>query len=146
MVTFLLKIRILTINGEDLRKIPTGHELNQVNVKMHFTEAKMKNSIWWEWDAIAELKKGHKVTSMVVMASQMMHHTHDYEWNLRETKMRNKETKNINGMEKWKEDGMKKLMMVGEKCHATWRVMCSKMIVLAATWELPKSLKIRHQT
>jgi len=47
--------------------------------------------------------------------------------------MRNKETKNINGMEKWKEDGMKKLMMVGEKCHATWRVMCSKMIVLAAT-------------
>ena len=30
MVTLLLKIRILTINGEDQRKIPTGHELNQV--------------------------------------------------------------------------------------------------------------------
>ena len=30
MVTFLLKIEILEIYGEDLRKIPTGHELNQV--------------------------------------------------------------------------------------------------------------------
>jgi len=30
MITLLLKIEILTINGEDLRKIPTGHELNQV--------------------------------------------------------------------------------------------------------------------
>ena len=30
MVTLLLKIRTLTINGEDLRKIPIGHELNQV--------------------------------------------------------------------------------------------------------------------
>ena len=49
-------------------------------------------------------------------------------------------------MEKWKENGMRKLMMVGEKCHATWRVMCSKMNVLAATSELPKSLKIRPQT
>jgi len=29
-VKLLLKIRILTINGEDVRKIPTGHELNQV--------------------------------------------------------------------------------------------------------------------
>ena len=27
----------------------------------------------------------------------------------------------------------RKLMMVGEKCHATWRVVCSKMSVLAAT-------------
>jgi len=32
-----------------------------------------------------------------------------------------------------KENGMRKLMMVGEKCYATWRVMCSKMSVLAAT-------------
>jgi len=30
MVTFLLNIEILTIKGEDLRKILTGHELNQV--------------------------------------------------------------------------------------------------------------------
>ena len=30
MVTLLLKIEILTIKGEDLRKIPTGHEHNQV--------------------------------------------------------------------------------------------------------------------
>jgi len=30
MVTLLLKIKILTINGKDLRKIPTGHEINQV--------------------------------------------------------------------------------------------------------------------
>jgi len=30
MVTLLLKIEILTIKGEDLRMIPTGHELNQV--------------------------------------------------------------------------------------------------------------------
>jgi len=44
-----------------------------------------------------------------------------------------KRQKNINRMEKWKENGMRKLMMVGEKCHATWRVMCSKMSVLAAT-------------
>jgi len=29
-VTLLLKIENLEINGEDLRKIPTGHELNQV--------------------------------------------------------------------------------------------------------------------
>jgi len=41
--------------------------------------------------------------------------------------------KNIKGMEKWKENGMRKLMMEGEKCHTTWRVMCSKMSVLAAT-------------
>jgi len=34
---------------------------------------------------------------------------------------------------KWKENGMRKLMIVGDKCHATWRVMCSKMSVLAAT-------------
>jgi len=34
---------------------------------------------------------------------------------------------------KWKENGMRKLMIVGEKCHATWKVMCSKMSVLAAT-------------
>ena len=27
---FYLRLRFLTINGEDLRKIPTGHELNQV--------------------------------------------------------------------------------------------------------------------
>jgi len=25
------------------------------------------------------IENGHKVTSIVVMASQMMHHTHDYE-------------------------------------------------------------------
>jgi len=49
-------------------------------------------------------------------------------------------------MEKWKENGMRKLMMVSEKCHATWGVMCFKMSVLAATLELPKSLKIRPQT
>jgi len=30
MVTLLLKIEILTIKGEDLRKNPTGQELNQV--------------------------------------------------------------------------------------------------------------------
>jgi len=30
MVTLLLKVEILTINGEDLRKIPIGHKLNQV--------------------------------------------------------------------------------------------------------------------
>jgi len=30
MVTLLLKIGILTSKGEDLRKIPTGHKLNQV--------------------------------------------------------------------------------------------------------------------
>jgi len=30
MVTLLLKVEILTIRGEDLRKIPTGHELNQL--------------------------------------------------------------------------------------------------------------------
>jgi len=82
---------------------------------------------------------------MVVMASQMMHHTHDYEWNPRTT-IKRKRGKNINGMEKWKENGMRKLMVVGEKCHATWRVICSKMSVLAATWEFSKSLKIRPQT
>jgi len=38
-----------------------------------------------------------------------------------------------NEMEKLKENGMRKLMMVGEKCHATWRVMCSKMNMLLAT-------------
>ena len=30
MVTLLLKVGILTINGENLRKIPIGHELKQV--------------------------------------------------------------------------------------------------------------------
>jgi len=29
MATLLLKVGILAINGEDLRKILTGHELNQ---------------------------------------------------------------------------------------------------------------------
>jgi len=49
-----------------------------------------------------------------------------------EQKIRTKR-QNINGMEKWKENEMRKLMVVGEKCHATWSVMCSKMTVLAAT-------------
>jgi len=48
-------------------------------------------------------------------------------------KEKKKRDKNINEMEKWKENGMRKLMMVGEKCHATWRVMCSKMSVLTTT-------------
>jgi len=39
MVTLLLKVEILTINGEDLRKIPTEHE---ESVKVHLTEANMK--------------------------------------------------------------------------------------------------------
>jgi len=43
--------------------------------------------------------------------------------------IKSKREKNINGMEKWKENGMRKLMDIGEKCHATWRVMCSKMCV-----------------
>jgi len=30
MMTLLLNIEILTIKGEDLRKIPIGHELNQM--------------------------------------------------------------------------------------------------------------------
>ena len=30
MMTLLLKIEIVSIKGDDLRKIPTGHELNQV--------------------------------------------------------------------------------------------------------------------
>jgi len=30
-------------------------------------------------------------------------------------------------------NGRRKLMMMGEKCHATWRVMFSKMSVLVAT-------------
>ena len=30
MVALLIKVEILKINGEDLRKIPTGHEHNQV--------------------------------------------------------------------------------------------------------------------
>jgi len=34
---------------------------------------------------------------------------------------------------KWKENGMRKLMIVGEKCHATWKVMCYKMSVWVAT-------------
>jgi len=62
------------------------------------------------------------------------------------TTIKRERDKKINGMEKWKENGMRKLMMVGEKCHATWSVMCSKMSVLGATWELPRSLKIRSQT
>jgi len=49
------------------------------------------------------------------------------------TIIKRKRDKNINGMEKWKENGMRKLMDVGEKCYATWRVMCSKMSVSAAT-------------
>jgi len=35
------------------------------------------------------IEKGTRLTSMVVMASQMMHHTHDYERNPRATKNRN---------------------------------------------------------
>jgi len=34
-----------------------------------------------------------------------------------EQQIRKLRDKNINGMEKWKENGMRKLMMVGEKCH-----------------------------
>jgi len=40
---------------------------------------------------------------MVDMVSQMMHHTHDYEWNPRATNKRTKRQKNIKGMEKWNE-------------------------------------------
>jgi len=49
------------------------------------------------------------------------------------TTIKRKREKNINEMEKWKENGMS----VGEKCHATWRVMCSKMNVCWAPLELP---------
>ena len=56
------------------------------------------------------------------MASQMMYHTHDYEWNPKTTNKRLRD-KNINGIEKQKENRMRKLMVVGEKCHATWRVV-----------------------
>jgi len=47
-----------------------------------------------------------------------------------EQQIRELKDKNINGMEKWKENGMRKLMMVDDKCHV---VMCSKMRVLVAT-------------
>jgi len=63
-----------------------------------------------------------------------------------EQQIRKLRDKNKNGMEKWKENGMIKLMMVGEKCHATWSVMCSKMSVLPSLESFPKPLKIRPQT
>jgi len=69
---------------------------------------------------------------MVVMASQMMHYTHNFELNPREINKRTKRRKH-----KWNGEmegnGMRKLMVVGEKIHATWRVAFSKMSVLAAT-------------
>ena len=40
-----------------------------------------------------KIEKGTRLTSMVIMAFQMMHHTHNNEWNQRATKKRNKETK-----------------------------------------------------
>jgi len=43
-----------------------------------------------------------------------------------------RETKRQTHKMKWR-NGMRKLMMVGEKCHTTWSVMCSKINVLAAT-------------
>jgi len=48
----------------------------------------------------------------------------------KEEKLRDKHIKWNGEMEG---NGMRKLMMVGEKCHATWRVMCFKMSVLVAT-------------
>jgi len=47
----------------------------------------------------------------------------------RETKRQTHKMEWRNG----KENGMRKLMMVGEKCHGTWRVMSSKMSVLFTT-------------
>jgi len=47
-------------------------------------------------------------------------------------KQQRKETKRQTHKMEWR-NGMRKLMMVGENCHATWRVTCFKMSVLAAT-------------
>jgi len=62
----------------------------------------------------------------------MMHHTHNYKLNLRASNKRTKRQKH-----KWngemEGDGMRKLMVVGEKSHATWRVAFSKMSMLAVT-------------
>ena len=40
-----------------------------------------------------------------------------------EQQIRELRDKNINGMEKMEGHGMRKLMVVGEKCHATWMVV-----------------------
>jgi len=48
-------------------------------VKVHFIEEKMKKQDMVKMRCNCRIENGHKVTSMVVMASQMMHHTHDYE-------------------------------------------------------------------
>ena len=51
------------------------------------------------------------------------------EQQIRETKRQTHKMEWRNG----KENGMRKLMMVSEKCHATCRVMCSKISVLGTT-------------
>ena len=88
---FYLRLVFLTINSEDLSKIPTGHDLTKWLSKcegaLHRGKDEKQDMVRMRCNRGSE--KWRKVTPMVVMASQMMHCTHIYEWNPRATKKRN---------------------------------------------------------